>query len=123
MSSLKLSAGKPFPHITVTKVNGEKVVLGKISDPNVWQLVVVYRGKHCPLCTRYLAELNDVLPELKDLNVEVIAISADPAEKARVHLDPVNPDFEVGCDLSIEQMQALGLYISHPRSPEETDHP
>ena len=24
---------------------------------------------------------------------------------------------------TVEQMQQLGVYISHPRSPQETDHP
>ncbi len=123
MSSFKVFAGQPFPQIEVNTVNGKKVVLGQNSDPGVWQLVVVYRGKHCPLCTSYLKELNEVIPQLKELNVEVIAVSADPIEKARIQLAQVNPNYEVGYDLSIEQMQSLGLYISHPRSPEENDRP
>ena len=123
MTALKLSAGQPFPSMAVAKVEGGEVVLGQVSNSNAWQLVVVYRGKHCPICTRYLSELNDALPELKTLNIETVAVSADPEEKARVHLAQINPGFDVGCNLSIEQMQALGLYISHPRSPKETDRP
>lgn len=123
MSSLKLSAGQSFPKMTVARHGGGKVVLGDPSGPNAWQLVVVYRGKHCPLCTEYLLELNAVLPELKTLNVDVVAVSVDPEDKARIQLEQVKPGFEVGYDLSIEQMQTLGLYISYPRSPEEHDRP
>lgn len=83
------------------QASGE-VVLGQASNSNVWQLVVIYRGQHCPICTRYLSELNDVLPELKTLNIETVAVSADPEDKARVHLAQINPGFDVGCNLSIE---------------------
>ena len=121
MSSIKLSPGKVFPQMTLAKFGGGKVVLGRPSDPDSWQLVVVYRGKHCPLCTDYLMELNQLLPELEALHVDVVAVSADPEEKATIQLTKVNPKFDVGYDLSVEQMQALGLYISHPRSPEEHD--
>ena len=31
--------------------------------------------------------------------------------------------FPVGYDLSVDQMRTLGLYISEPRSPQETDRP
>lgn len=123
MSTVKLSAGQPFPKMTVAKYGGGEVVLGATSGPDSWQLVVVYRGKHCPLCTEYLSELNVVLPELKALNVDVVAVSVDPEEKARIQLEQVKPNFDVGYDLSLEQMQALGLYISHPRFPEEHDRP
>lgn len=123
MQSLKPSAGKLFPKITVKKFGGGEVVLGTPSGPTSWQLVIVYRGKHCPLCTTYLSELNEVLAELKALNVDVVAVSADPEEKVRIHLAQINPSFEVGYDLSIEQMQTLGLYISNPRSPDEHDRP
>ena len=32
-------------------------------------------------------------------------------------------NFPIHHSLSLEQMQQLGLYISNPRSPKETDHP
>lgn len=123
MSSSKLSPGQLFPKMTVAKFGGGEVVLGSLSSSKAWQLIIVYRGKHCPICTDYLLELNELLPEIEALNIEVIAVSADPEEKARIQLAKVNPAFDVGYDLSIEQMQALGLYVSYPRSPEEHDRP
>ena len=38
-------------------------------------------------------------------------------------MSSIKPSYKVGYGLSIEQMHSLGLYISDPRSPEETDRP
>jgi len=35
----------------------------------------------------------------------------------------VDPNFDVGYDLTIEQMRELGLYITTPRSEKESDRP
>lgn len=47
-------------------------------------MVVVYRGKHCPLCKTYLATLDKVTDKLQnDMKVDVLAVSGDPIEKAQ----------------------------------------
>jgi len=123
MSPLKTPAGAPFPKLNVAMLGDGNLVLGAPQDGRDWQLVVVYRGKHCPLCTRYLKELETLLPEFHRLGVDVVAVSADSEDKASDQMDLVQPSFPVGYNLSVTQMQALGLYISDPRSPEETDRP
>lgn len=123
MTAFKIDAGSKFPDITVPRFGGGKVTLGKPSAPFDWKMVVVYRGKHCPLCTAQLKELNDDLQTLNELGVDVVAVSGDPLEKVEVQMKEVAPKFTVGYDLSIEDMKKLGLYISDPRSPEETDQP
>ncbi|MBE9030257.1 hypothetical protein IQ266_10995 [filamentous cyanobacterium LEGE 11480] len=70
-----------------------------------------------------MAELNALLPEFKALNIDVFTASVDPEAKAKIQLDEVQPGFDVGVALSLVQMQMRGLYISHPRSPEEHDRP
>ncbi len=47
-----------------------------------WQMIVVYRGKHCPVSRNYLASLQQVMGELDELGVEVIAVSSDGRERA-----------------------------------------
>lgn len=123
MTTQKLQTGDSFPAITVSQFGGGQIILGKPKGDNDWQMVVVYRGKHCPICTRYLGELNDALPELNALGIDVVAVSADTQEKATDQIALVNPNYSVGYDLTIEQMDQLGLYISHPRSAQETDRP
>lgn len=118
----KMSAGDTFPSITVAKLGGGELTLGKAEGECDWSLIVVYRGKHCPICTNYLKTLNGLTKELKALKVSVAVVSADSKEQAEMQMELVSPEYPVGYGLSIEQMQALGLYISEPRSEKETDH-
>lgn len=123
MSSTKLAAGKALPDIAVAKLGGGEIHLPTPPDSSRCRLIVVYRGKHCPICTSYLAKLNELLPQFRQIGVDVVAISADTAEKAKAHMKKVSPDFDVGSDLSVNQMRELGLYISSPISSSETDRP
>ncbi len=123
MHAHKLVAGSKFPAIRVSQLGGGEIDLATPLNGHDWRLVVVYRGRHCPKCTQYLSELNDKIKELNALGVDVMAVSGDPEEKAKEHMQLVNPAYPVGYALTIAQMQELGLYISNPRSPQETDRP
>ena len=46
-------------------------------------LVVFYRGLHCPICTRQMAEVESKLDVFTAMGVEVLMLSCDPADKAR----------------------------------------
>jgi peroxiredoxin len=118
--SAKLSAGSTFPSIPIATVNGNTADLSSRSG---WRMIVVYRGKHCPLCKKYFNTLDGMLGELSSAGVTVLVASADPKEKAEADVAGEGWRFPVGYGLSMEQMRALGLYISEPRSPQETDRP
>jgi peroxiredoxin len=119
----KLAAGAEFPGMKVPKLGGGEFELGLPANGYDWQMVVVYRGKHCPLCARYLVQLQDLVGGFHELGVDVVALSADPEERAAINMADLGITLPVGYDLSIQQMRELGLYISNPRSPEETDRP
>jgi hypothetical protein len=57
------------------------------------------------------------------IGAEIVAVSGDPKDKAVAMVESAGMSFPVAYGLSIKQMEDLGLYISHPRSPEETDRP
>ena len=118
-----LAAGSAFPRIEVARLGGGTLTLGVPQGAHDWQLVVVYRGLHCPLCKKYLAQLDGMLSDFSALGVDVVALSGDPEEKAAAMVAEKALDMTVGYGLSIAQMAALGLYISDPRSPKETDRP
>jgi peroxiredoxin len=120
MAPQKLQAGAPMPKLTLPKVGGGEVSL---TADGGWKLVVVYRGKHCPICKTYLKTLDGLLDEFKKIDTDVVAISGDPRDKAESEVQEENWRFATGYDLSPDQMRALGLYISQPRSPQETDRP
>lgn len=121
MSGEKLNAGQNFPALSIKKIGGGQLDLLTPKEGCDWLMVVVYRGKHCPICTQYLSILNELLPQFNQLGVDVVAMSADPEEKALIQITEVKPNYDVGYGLTIEQMQLLGLYISNPRSEAETD--
>ena len=123
MAQTKIQAGDDFPEITLPRVGGDEVTLGKPKNGNDWQMVVVYRGKHCPLCVQYLEHLESLKQRFFDIGIDLLVVSGDPQAKAEAQVAASNMTLPVGYDLSIENMRKLGLYISHPRSPRETDKP
>ncbi len=123
MTATKLKAGQIFPAITVKKLGGGEINLQMPAEPCDWRMIIVYRGKHCPFCTEYLIELNDLVSEYIEAGVDVVAVSGDSEERAKIQAAEVNPKFDIGYELTIEQMQELGLYITIPRSELESDRP
>jgi len=124
MHTQKLNAGDTFPTLEAKAADGTLCNLAKPKGDADWRLVVVYRGRHCPMCTRYLKALSPLVGELAAIGVDVVAVSADSAEQLAEHQTKLGElTFPLFHSLSVEQMKALGLYISHPRSPKETDHP
>jgi peroxiredoxin len=120
--SVKLNAGDAFPSIEVTDSEGNQVTLGQPRDGFTWQAVFVYRGRHCPLCTRYLNQLVEYKEQFAQAGVDIIAVSADSEAQMRQQLTQVSVNFPIAYGLTEAQMKALGVYISIPRSEQETDH-
>ena len=118
--SNKLIAGRAMPVFQLPAVGGGHVDLAAETG---WRLLAVYRGKHCPLCKKYFKALDSMLEDFKAAGVTVLTASADTKEKAEADVASEGWRFPVGYDLSLEQMRSLGLYISEPRSAQETDRP
>lgn len=123
MTTFKLQAGDAFPQLTVTDPDGKIQDISKPTGNADWMMVVVYRGRHCPMCTKYLNQLEDFVGQLADIKVDVAAVSGDSPEQLAEHRERLNVSYPFYHSLSIDQMMKLGLYISKPRSPQETDHP
>ncbi|WP_272005812.1 peroxiredoxin-like family protein [Roseovarius sp. ZX-A-9] len=118
-----LDAGMAFPKQTIPQLGGGELTLGTPQGGRDWQMVVIYRGLHCPICKKYLTGLEKLLPRFHDNGIDVVAASGDPEAKAQAMAEELGLTVPVGYDLSIAQMRDLGLYISDPRSPQETDRP
>lgn len=120
--TIKLATGEAFPKIEVSLLDGSTVELGKAQENTDWQMVVVYRGKHCPLCLRYLNLLEEYKNALAEIGVSVLAVSADSKEQLTEHMEKLNISYPIAYGLTETQMKTLGLYISKPRSEQEADH-
>ena len=119
----KLTAEQDFPKMDVAKLGGGTLTLGQPQEGRDWQLVVVYRGLHCPICKKYLSTLDGLVADFNKAGVDVVAVSGDPKDKAREMAQEQDLSLTIGYDMSIAQMRELGLYVSDPRSPQETDQP
>lgn len=115
---------KPIPDsilapMTFPKLGGGKISIGG-SQEN-WTLLIVYRGKHCPRCKKYLNILDKMRGDWADAGFDIAVVSADPLEKASADQAEFGWGFDLGYDLSETQMETLGLYVTDPLSPSETD--
>lgn len=119
MPTAKPVAGAILNPISIPKLGGGQIVAGGARDN--WSLLVIYRGKHCPRCKKYLNILNDMRQKWQDAGFDIMVASSDPVEKAQADRDEFGWDFDLGYDLSEDQMATLGLYMSDPLTASETD--
>lgn len=90
-------------------------MLGATPAPT-FDLVVFYRGLHCPICAKYLMELERLMPEFQKRDVQVVAVSSDNAERGQAMADKIKAEhLRVGYDLSLPSARQWGLYISASR--------
>ena len=100
------------PALAVTLLDGSAWRLAD-AKPAAFQMIVVYRGLHCPVCKTYLGELETKLGGFAKRGVDVIAISTDDrarAERAKAEWGLAN--LRLGYDLSIAAARDWDLFIS-----------
>ena len=79
-------------------------------------VICFYRGLHCPICATYLKELERLTPDFASRGVTTIAISADPADRARGMADKIAATaLRIGYGLPLTVAREWGLYISTSR--------
>jgi len=62
-----------------------------------------------------------MLPRWNEAGFDVAAVSADTVDKASADIAEYGWTFPIGCELDESTMHSLGLYISDPLTPDETD--
>lgn len=119
MPTPKPVAASVLEPMSFPKVGGGQITVGGPQEN--WTLLIVYRGKHCPRCKKYLGILNAMRDQWSEAGFDITVVSADPKSKAAADKAEFGWDFDLGYDLSEDQMQTLGLYVSAPLSSGETD--
>lgn len=116
-----LVPGNKVPNIDLPLTIQARFELSK-QRPEMFTLLVFYRGKHCPICRKYLEELGSRLDDTSGAGLNPFAISMDDEERAMV-VDGQwkTADLPLVHDLSEEQAREWGLYISSAR--EGSDEP
>ena len=82
-------------------------------NPDNFTLVVFYRGLHCPLCKKYLQQLQELLPEFEQRGVNVVAVSMDSEKRARLSRQKWElSNLTLGYGLSEKSARDWALYLS-----------
>lgn len=115
MRSASLMPRYPVPALNVPLAGGGRFMLGAQLG-SAFDMVVFYRGLHCPLCAKYLIELERLVPEFASRGVKVIAVSSDDADRAQQMATKVGAkELPFGYGLSLRSAREWGLYISASR--------
>jgi peroxiredoxin len=105
----------PVPALNLPLTNGERFVLGAQPGEN-FDLLVFYRGLHCPICAKYLLELERLAPEFASRGVQVVAISSDTEERGKAMAEKVKASgVQFAHGLSLRSAREWGLYLSTSR--------
>jgi len=85
-------------------------------SPEHFTMLVFYRGLHCPICAKYLAELEKLADDFAAAGVNVLALSSDEKSRAQQASDDWGlSKVNLGYELSVEQARAWGLHRSAGR--------
>ncbi|WP_338351002.1 peroxiredoxin-like family protein [Nonlabens tegetincola] len=108
---------KPIPQQQAPELSfpllGDKVWDLKKAESENFTLVIFYRGLHCPLCKKYLEQLNELLSDFEDKGVQAVAVSMDDEKRARLSKQKWDIDkVSLGYNLSEESARNWGLYLS-----------
>jgi peroxiredoxin len=105
---------QPVPELRVpTLAHGEFDLAA--DAPELFTLISFYRGLHCPVCLKYLRDLESLLPEYERRGTKVIAISSDTHDRALGMAKKVGSNLRFGYSLPLAVARQWGLYISASR--------
>jgi peroxiredoxin len=112
---MTLMPRRPVPALELATLDGSPA---RLPDPAAehFSMAVFYRGYHCPLCRRYLTELDGMMQDFAGRGVSVVVASADTrdrAEQARSEWKLEHMNLAYG--LPLGDARAWGLYISTSR--------
>jgi peroxiredoxin len=117
MTPTALMPRLPVPALELKTINGTTFNLSSSGAEN-FTLMVFYRGLHCPICAKYLMELERLAQEYKSRGVKIIAISSDNEERAKTMAEKVSATLvEFAYGLNLSDARQWGLYVSSGRGP------
>ncbi len=102
------------PSLDIETLNGPWSLAEQAPDNFI--MMVFYRGLHCPICSKYMGELNKLAGEFASIGVSILGLSSDSRERAsQAQQEWGLDDLEIGYDLSVELAQDWGLHRSAGR--------
>ena len=100
------------PNLKFPLLDGDQWDLTQ-QKPDNFTLIVFYRGLHCPICKKYLQQLQELVTDFKERGVNVVAVSMDTEKRARLSRQKWEiPSLTLGYGLSEKTARAWGLFLS-----------
>ena len=116
-----IKPGEKAPNLSFKTLNGSTLSLYD-NLSNEMNIVIFYRGLHCPVCKKYLVSIQNQLDDYSDANTSVTVISMDSEEKAKkTQLDWGLDKLNVGYGLSLDDAKNWWLFISKSIKEAESD--
>ena len=109
-----LKPRQPVPELNLSTLQGPWSLSEQA--PDNFTMIVFYRGLHCPICSKYLAELNKLVDDFNEIGVSTLAVSSDGEERAQQAREDWGLDkLNLGYGLSVDQSRDWGLHRSAGR--------
>ena len=116
-----IKPGEKAPNLSFKTLNGSTLSLHD-NLSNEMNIVIFYRGLHCPICKEYLVSIQNQLDDYSDANASVTVVSMDSEEKAKkTQLDWGLDKLNIGYGLSLDDAKNWGLFISKSIKEAESD--
>ena len=112
LSKKALTTGATIPDFKLLDINNQKVTLRDFEADFI--VISFYRGGWCPYCNLELKALQEILPELKKLNGELIAISPETPDNSLTTAEKNEIEFAVLSDVDNVYAKLLGLVFKMP---------
>ena len=120
LSSQALQTGDTLPEFSLPNANGDTVTLTDFQKD--FLVISFYRGGWCPYCNMELRALQEILPQLKALNTELIAITPETPDNSLTTAEKNELSFSVLSDLDNQYARSLGLVFQLPEDLRELYH-
>ncbi len=106
-----LIMGDKAPEINLVSTKGKLIKSSELLKTK--QLVIIfYRGKWCPVCEKYLSNLNDSLSYILDNDAQVLVIGPETYENAEKMADKTKADFILIPDTSMQIQKAYDVMFN-----------
>lgn len=107
--------GEYIPEIKLKDASGKRIDLNQMVSEKP-TILVFYRGGWCPFCSKQLAGLQDVNPELQQLGFQLIAISTDKPDGLMKSADKEHLDYKLLSDADLNAAKRFGLAYKAPKA-------
>lgn len=100
------------PNFDVALLDGGTFNMAEASPDN-FQIIVVYRGLHCPKCKAQLQAIEPMVADIHADGHDIIAMSMDSEERAQKAKDDWGiAELPIAHSLELGDAKSLGLFIS-----------